>query len=108
MANRIILGLAVLASIVVAFAPDVDSGGIVSLILVVLGLVYGAMAVDADDATGFLVLALAVGAAGAADVLGSIPTIGGYLDAIVDGLSSALYAAVATVLAVTCVNRLKG
>ena len=108
MANRIILGLAVLASIVMAFAPDVNTGGIVSLILVVLGLVYGAMAVDADDATGFLVLALAVGAAGAADVLGGIPTIGGYLDAIVDGLSSVLYAGVATVLAVTCVNRLKG
>ena len=108
MANRIILGLAVLVSIVLAFAPDVDSGGYASLILVVLGLVYGAMAVDADDATGFLVLALAVGAAGGADVLGGIPAIGGYLDVIVDGLGSVLYAGVATVLAVTCVNRLKG
>ena len=107
MANRIILGLAVLVAIVLAFAGDV-LGGFGSLILVVLGLVYGAMAVDAEDAVAFLVLAVAVGGASSADVLSSIPAIGGQLDGIVDGLASVLSAGVVTVLAVQCVNRLKG
>lgn len=110
MANKIILGLAILLAIVVAFAPDVDSntGGAVSLVLVVLGLAYAAVAVDAEDAVAFLVLAVAVGAAAGMDVLSSIPAIGGYLDAIVDQLATVLSAGVVTVLATQCVNRLKG
>lgn len=108
MANRIILGLAILLAIILAFAPDVDTGGVLSLVLVVLGLVYGAMAVDAEDAVAFLVLAVAVGASASADVLGGIPAIGSHLDAIVDGLATVLSAGVVTVLAVQCVNRLKG
>jgi len=107
MANRIILGLAVLVAIVLAFAGDVLAGQ-GTLILVVLGLVYGAMAVDAEDAVAFLVLAVAVGGASSMDVLGSIPGIGSQLDGIVDGLASVLSAGVVTVLAVQCVNRLKG
>ena len=108
MANRIILGLAILVAVVLALAPDLDQAGILGLALVVLGLVYGAMAVDAEDAVGFLVLAVAVGGAGSMDVLSGIHTIGGHLDGIVDGLSTVLSAGVVTVLAVQLVNRLKG
>ncbi len=108
MANKIILGLAILLAIVMAFAPDMDSGGLIALGLVVLGLAYGAMAVDAEDAVAFLVLAVAVSGAGGSDVLNGIPAIGMHLDAIVDSLAKVLAAGVVTVLAVQCVNRLKG
>ncbi len=108
MANRIIIGLAALLAIVMAFAPDVDSGGMLSLGLVVLGLVYAAMAVDAEDAGAYLILTLAVGAAAGADALSHIPAIGGQLDAIVDNLSTVLTAGVAAVVAVWVVNRVKG
>ena len=46
--------------------------GIVALALVVLGLVYGGLAIDAEDATAYLVLTLAVGATAGADVLSHI------------------------------------
>lgn len=110
MANKVILGLVVLLAIVMTFAPDLNdnTGGVLALALVVLGIVHAAMSVDAEDATGFLALAIAAGAAAGADVLGAIPAIGGYLDGIADGLSTALYAGALTVLGTQVVNRLKG
>ena len=60
------------------------------------------------DATAYLVVTLAVGAAAGADVLGHIQVIGGPLDAILDQVSTALYAGVVTVLAKRTLNRLKG
>ncbi len=108
MANKIIIGLAALLAIVMGFAPDIDSGGMLSLGLVVLGLVYAGLAVDAEDAGGYLILTLAVGAAAGADALSHIPTLGGYLDAIIDNVSTVLTAGVATVIAVWIVNRVKG
>ena len=107
MANRVILGLAALVAIVGAFAPDLG-GGALSIVLVVLGVVYGAIAVDAEDAGSFLLLAVAAGVAGSAGGLDGIPAIGGYLDSIVDGLATALAAGTATVLVMWVVNRLKG
>lgn len=108
MANRVIIGLAALGALALAFVPDVDSSGVVGLVMVVLGLAYGAMAVDAEDAGGYMITALAVGAAAGADVLGGIPGIGAQLDAVVDGLSTVLTAGVVSVLAVWTVNRVKG
>ena len=108
MANKVLIGVATLVAIVDALAPDIAGAGIASLLLVLLGLVYGALAWDPEDATAELVVAVAVGGAASADVLNNIPAIGGHLDAIVGHLSTALYAGVATVLAMRVVNRLKG
>ena len=108
MAIRIIVGLVVLLAILQSLATDAVPGGIVPLALVVLGLAYAAVAIDAEDATAYLVVALAVGAAAGADVLSHIQVIGGPLDAIVDQISTALYAGVITVLAKRTLNRLKG
>ena len=108
MAIRIIVGLVVLLAILQSLAADAVPGGIVPLALVVLGLAYAAVAIDAEDATAYLVVALAVGAAAGADVLSHIQVIGGPLDAIVDQISTALYAGVITVLAKRTLNRLKG
>jgi hypothetical protein len=108
MANKIIVGLIALLAIVQGLAGDAVPEGIVPLLIVLLGLVYGWMSVDADDATGFLVLALAVGAASGADVLGHIQVIGGPLDAIVDQVGTALYAGVMSVLGKGLLNILKG
>ena len=106
MATRIIVGLAVIAAVVQGLWPDLVPQDILPLALVVLGLAYGAVALDAEDATGYLVLALAVGAASGTNVLGHIHEVGTYLDAIVDQISVALYAAVITVLAIRTWNRL--
>ena len=107
MAIRIIVGLAGLLAIVQGLAANAVPAGIVPLALVVLGLVYG-LAIDAEDATAYLVLTLAVGATAGADVLNHIPVIGGPLDAIVDQVSTFLYAGVVTVLAKRALNLVKG
>ncbi len=52
MATRIIVGLIVLVALIQGLAT-VDSKGILPLALVVLGLIYAAVAVDAEDATGY-------------------------------------------------------
>ena len=105
---RIIIGLITLLAVVAGLAPDAIPSGIVALALVILGLAYAAVAIDAEDATAYLVVTLAVGAAAATDVLSHIHWAGSHLDAIVDQVSVALYAGVITVLVVRTVNRLKG
>lgn len=108
MASRAIVGLTLLAAVVMAVVPDPAIGGMLSILLVVLGLAYAAMEVDAENATDVLAVAIAAGAAGGADVLSKIPAVGMYLDGILDGVVIALYAGVATVVAVRLVNRIKG
>lgn len=108
MATRVIVGLTLLAAVVLAVAPDAIPGNALSILLVLLGLAYAYVAIDAEDATAYLVVVLAVGAAGGADVLGHIPAVGMYLDGILDGLSTALYSSVATIAALRIVNRVKG
>ena len=108
MAIRIIVGLVWLLAIVQGLAADAVPAGIVALALVVLGLVYGGLAIDAEDATAYLVLTLAVGATAGADVLSHIQVIGGSLDAIVDQVSTSLYAGVVTVLAKRALKLIKG
>jgi hypothetical protein len=108
MATRIIVGLTLVVAIVMVAVPDADAGGIVSLALIVLGVAYAWMAVDANDATTYLVVVIAGGAAAQADVLGAIPAIGAQLDGILDGVITAAYASAITVLTTRVVNQLKG
>ncbi len=108
MASRIIVVLVTILAIVQGLLPDAIPGGLVPLALVVLGLLYARVAVDAEDATAYLVVALGVGAAAGADVLSNIPAIGESLDAIVDPISTALYAGVITIIVTRGVNRIKG
>ena len=108
MAIRIIVGFIWLLAIVQGLAAEAVPAGIVALALVVLGLVYGGLAIDAEDATAYLVLTLAVGATAGADVLSHIQVIGGSLDAIVDQVSTSLYAGVVTVLAKRALKLVKG
>ena len=108
MAIRIIVGLIWLLAIVQGLAAEAVPAGIVALALVVLGLVYGGLAIDAEDATAYLVLTLAVGATAGADVLSHIQVIGASLDAIVDQVSTSLYAGVVTVLAKRALKLVKG
>ena len=108
MASRNIIVLVIILAIVQALAPDAIPGGLVPLALVILGLLYAIVAVDAEDATAYLVVAIAVGAAAGADVLSNIPAVGESLDAIVDPIATALYAGVIAILVERGVNRIKG
>ena len=67
MALRIIVGLTALVAIIQGLAGDSIPGGILMLALVVLGLIYGAIAIDAEDATAYLAVTIAVGAAASMD-----------------------------------------
>ena len=66
MAGRVLVGLIALGSIIGGLAGEAFLGGEgnLTLVLVILGLAYAVVAIDAEDATGYLVLALAVGGAG--------------------------------------------
>lgn len=108
MAIRIISGLVLLAAIVAAFVPEAIPGNGLTILLVVLGLAYSYVAIEPEDATAYLVVVLAVGASAGSDVLNAIPAVGMYLDGILGGLSTALYASVATIAALRIVNRIKG
>ncbi len=108
MSNKIVVGLVVLAAVIEGLAPGSVPNNLLPLALVVLGLIYAGTAIDAEDATAYLVVVLAVGAAAHADVLNHIHVIGSYLDSIVDQVSVSLYAGVITVLVMRTLNRLKG
>ena len=107
MATKVIVGLAVLAALVEGLAPGIVPNALLPLALVILGLAYAYMAIDAEDATAYLVVAVAAAAAASADVLGNVQVIGGYLDAILDQLVVALLSGVVTVVVVRTINRLK-
>ena len=106
--TRIVVGLISLAAIIEGLAPGAVPSDLLPLAIVILGLVYGWTAVDAEDPVAFLAVTIAVGlAAESAEVLQVIPAVGGYLDAIVDQVSMALYAGVISILVARTVNRLK-
>ncbi len=105
--GRIIVALTVLVAIIEGVG-NLDTGGILALALVVLGIVYAITEIDAEDATGELAVVIASGAAVSSGALDSIPAIGGHLNAILGQIVVALYAGAATVLVVRIINRLKG
>lgn len=106
--TQVIVGLIVIAALVEGLAPGVVPQNLLPLAIVILGLIYAGVAIDAEDATAYLVVTLAVGVAAGADVLNTIPLIGAHLDGIVDQVVLALYAGVITVLVMRTWNRLKG
>ena len=106
MANRILVGVAALLALLEGFAPGMIP--MAGLVIVLAGIVYGAMAVDAEDATAFVVVALGASGAAGADVLNHIPAVGAQLDMFLGGLSMALWGGVATVVVMRTVNRIKG
>ena len=109
MAPRVTVGLTLLTSIVLAVAPDAVPGNGLSILLVLLGLAYPVLAkLDAEDATSHFIVVLAFGAAAESEVLNAIPAVGMYLNGILGGVSTSLYASVATIAAIRITNRIKG
>ena len=108
MATRVIVGLIALLAIIHGLAGAMVPSGIIPLVVVLLGIIYGFLGVDAEDATDYLVVTIAVGATAGANVLGNIPAIGGHLDALVDPIGIALQASVFSILVSRILNRLKG
>lgn len=106
MANRILIGAGTLIGLAMGFAPGMVPMD--SLLMVIIGIVYFVMNVDAEDPTVALVMAIAVGGMTESDVLGHIPAIGMQLDAAFGALATALWAGVATIAATRLINRIKG
>lgn len=111
MLKKVCVGLIVVIALLHGLAGESlgdGMNGVLMLLLAVSGLVYAAVAIDAEDATAFCVVAVAVGLAAQADALSNIHVVGEYLDAILDAVPIALYSGVATILAVRAYNRLTG
>lgn len=111
MPTRIIVSLVVVVAVVLTLAPNADASGMLSLLLVLLGLAYVALEVnvgDANDAGAYLILAIACGAAATADVLNHIPGVGVQLDTILGHVSTPLYAGVFLVVALRLARRIRG
>ena len=106
MANRVLVGVVALLALLEGFVPGVVP--MAGLIIVLAGIVYGALAVDAEDATAYLVVALAASGVAGSGVLGAIPAVGEGLTGLVGGLSMALWGGAATVVIMRTVIRLKG
>lgn len=105
--GRIIVALTVLVAIIEGVG-NLDTGGILALALVVLGIIYAITQIDPEDATGVLVVVIASGAAVSSGALDNIPAIGGPLNAILGQIVMSLNAVAATVLVLRIINRLKG
>ncbi|MDE2710271.1 MAG: hypothetical protein F4Y71_01885 [Acidobacteria bacterium] len=106
MVNRILVGAGTLIGLAMGFAPGtVPMDG---LLMVLIGIVYFVMNVDAEDPTVALVMAIAVGGMTASDVLHHIPAVGMAIDGAFEALAIALWAGVATVAATRILNRVKG
>ena len=84
MGIRLAYGIGILAAVIEGLAPGVVPGGLLPLIMVVAGVAYAVMNIDAANPQAFLTTALVVAAAGGADVLSNVQAIGTFLDAIVD------------------------
>ena len=106
MPTKIVIAASVIIAIVEGLAPGVVPMAILPLALVVLGLVYGVMCVDAEEPVAYLAVAIALAAAAGADVLGHIHVIGMYLDAIVDQIAVVLLSGAVTIMVMRAWNRL--
>ena len=116
--TRILVGLMLLCAIVEGLAPGKVPSNLLPLALAGLGLAYGWLAVDAEDPVAFLAVVIAVSLAASAPeggaggdnngVLQIIPMVGSYLDSILDQMTTALNAAVVSILTARAINRLTG
>ena len=104
MAIRVVYAIGILAAIVEGLAPGAVPGGLLPLIMVVAGVAYAVMNIDAANPQAFLTTALVVAAAGGADVLSNVQAVGGYLDAIVDQVAVVYLSGGAGVLGVRAWN----
>ena len=109
MATRIIYGLAILAAVIAGLTatPEGKSelfGGVLPLVMVVLGVAYAVMNIDAANPQAFLTTALAVWLVGHADVLDHVLVIGGVLGNIMDQVADVYLAGGAGILAVRAWN----
>ncbi|MDE2730397.1 MAG: hypothetical protein OXM02_06135 [Bacteroidota bacterium] len=110
MLNKVCIGLIALVAVACGVAGEAlaEAEGVLMLLVALAGVVYGAVAIDAEDATAFLAVAIAVGLAAQADALSYINVVGEYLDAMLDVVPVALYSAVASILVMRTKNRLMG
>ena len=108
MEMRIIFGLGAIAAIIEGLAPGVVPANLLPLILVVLGLVYGFMCMDAEDSVMYVAVTVGLAMAAQMDVLSSIHYIGSYLDAIVDQLVNLYLGGVVAIVATRVFTRIKG
>lgn len=108
MEMRIIFGLGAIAAIIEGLAPGMVPMGLLPLVLVILGLAYGFMCLEAEDAVMFVAAAIGLGAASQADVLSNIHVIGDYLDAIMDQLVLLYYGSIMAIIATRVYTRIKG
>ena len=106
MATKVLIVLALIAAVVEGIWAGIVPQNLLPLALVVIGLIYAGMAVDAEDAGKYLLIVIAFGAASASDVLMNIHAVGGYLDAIMDQLATAAYAGVFSVASLRVWNAL--
>ena len=104
MGIRLAYGIGILAAVIEGVAPGAVPGGLLPLIMVVAGVAYAVMNIDAASPQAFLTTALVVAAAGSADVLTNVQAIGGFLDAIIDQVAIMYLAGGAGILGVRAWN----
>ena len=104
MATRLVYGIGILAAVIEGLAPGAVPGGLLPLIMVVAGVAYAVMNIDAASPQAFLTTALVVAAAGGADVLSNVQAVGSYLDAIVDQVAVVYLSGGAAVMGVRAFN----
>ena len=104
MATRVVYGLAILAAVIEGLWAGGVPGGLLPLAMVVLGVAYAVMNIDAAKPQAFLTTALVVVAAGSADVLSNVPAVGSSLDAIVDQVAIVYLSGGAGILGVRAWN----
>lgn len=102
---KIVSVLALALALVGAVAPDPVPAYVIPAI-VVLGLIYGGIAIDAENATDYLVVVLVVSAAAMTEVLLHLPFIGVYMNAMLHNVATGLLASGVTVLAGRMMHRL--
>ena len=106
MGIRLAYGIGILAAVIEGLAPGTVPGGLLPLIMVLAGVAYAVMNIDAANPQAFLTTALVVAAAGGADVLSNVQAIGTFLDAIVDQVAIFYLSGGAGVLGVRAWNLL--
>ena len=89
-----------------AVVPHPMPPHVVPFVLAMLGLLYGGTLIDAESASDYLVVVIAVGGAGATDALSHIYFVGVYFDAMLDLLCISLFASAVSVLATRTMHRL--
>ena len=85
-------------SIAHAVAPDLLPTGFALGAIVLLGLIYGGVAINSENARDYLILVVTVSMASMGDVLSHIPFIGVYMDAVLDNVMTGLQASTVVVL----------